>query len=108
MGNPVTPVNIRGKMYITVNDRLRIAHATCESLEVISSMPLPVGDNRCIWQVLILVNGRKFTASAEVHFNAAKGTPEASSPYETAETSALGRALLFAGIGLEKLQKERL
>lgn len=91
-------VKIQGRDYTPVAERVRLAHAA-GGFEMTSSELIQVGD-RWLAKVTILVGGHRFIGHAEVHLTGAKpGTADASSPFETAETSALGRALGFAGFG---------
>jgi len=55
---------------------------------------------RTFYRVGIIVNEQTFYGTSEVKWNAKPGTADASAPMECAETSALGRALGMAGIGL--------
>lgn len=93
-------VNIRGKAYVTVAGRVAAAHEAGGF-----TMPEPpelihIGE-RTFCRVLIEVTWttQRFYGTAEVKWNAPKGTADHDSPLECAETSALGRALGFAGFG---------
>lgn len=93
-------VNIRGKAYVTVAGRVAAAHEAGGF-----TMPEPpelihIGE-RTFCRVLIEVaaSGQRFYGTAEVKWNAPKGTADHDSPLECAETSAVGRALGFAGFG---------
>jgi len=89
---------IHGKEYITVAERVNLVHASGKTFEMISSEPMSVGD-RLLWEVAIKVNEQQCIGHAEVKLNADKRTPDGQCPFECAETSALGRALGFAGFG---------
>ncbi len=92
-------VTIHGKQYVEVKDRISAVHSAGRDLEVLQSEPYTLGD-RVIWRVTISVDGKLYTGSAEAKLSNAKpGSPDASNPFECAETSALGRALAFAGFG---------
>ncbi len=91
-------VQIHGKNYSLVAERVSAVHSQGRDFEVLSSEPYVLLD-RVIWKVVITVDGKLFTGSAEAKLNAPKGTPDGTNPFECAETSALGRALAFAGFG---------
>jgi hypothetical protein len=89
---------LHNKDYVEVAERLRIVHELKKELEVIESQPVQFGD-RCIWRVVIKVDGKQYIGNAEAKMNARKDSPDGTNPFECAETSALGRALAFAGFG---------
>ena len=94
------PVDIRGKTYWTVAERLKLA----EGEEFVP----PVGIKSIITSVeaagnivvarahVTFTDGREFTGHSMVN-TSATSPAERDAPLETAETSALGRALAFAG-----------
>lgn len=88
-------VNIHGKEYITVAERVQQAHkdAVFEKLEteVLQHEPL------VLVKATVTINGRTYTGMSAA--NPTKAI-EKMSPYEVAETSAVGRALGFAGFGI--------
>ena len=88
---------IGGKDYVEVSERIRIAHQV-EDFEMISSAPLKIGE-RWVWQVSVNFSGKLFIGSAEIHLDALPPSADAKDPFACAETSALGRALGFAGMG---------
>ena len=94
-------VSIRGKQYVTVAERVAAAHEDeSAEFEITGSEIITIGETGRWWyQVTVLVRGRTFIGTAEIKFNAKAGTPDADNPVECAETSAVGRALAFAGIG---------
>jgi len=93
----VNVVNMHGKNYVEVAERVRLVHTQKREFEVIDSAPFIIGD-RCLWRVVVLVDGKRYTGNAEVKLNARSG-PDQTNPFECGETSALGRALAFAGFG---------
>lgn len=98
MTTQIKTVNIRGKNYVEVAERVRLVHDQKRKFELIESEPFSVAD-RWLWRVKILVDGKAYKGNAEVKLNAPKNTPDGTNPFECAETSALGRALAFAGLG---------
>jgi hypothetical protein len=89
-------VQIHGKEYMTVAKRVEMAHedSALESIEteVISHNPVVI-------RARIIVKGKTFTGISSVSLDSSK-LIEKQNPYEVAETSAVGRALGFAGFGL--------
>lgn len=86
------PINIHGKEYWTVAERLELARKDILSVEteLLSENPLVV--------VKAVITTRVGVFHGISGANPAKAI-EKMSPYEVAETSAVGRALGFAGYG---------
>ena len=89
-------VQIHGKEYMTVAKRVEMAHEDsaleCVETEVLSHNPVVI-------KARITVKGKTFTGISSVNLDSSK-LIEKQNPYEVAETSAVGRALGFAGFGL--------
>jgi len=83
-------VQIHGKEYITVAERLTKAQADIQSIntEVLYIEP------RVVIKATIVTKAGTFTGISAANANK---SIEKESPYEVAETSAVGRALAFAG-----------
>jgi hypothetical protein len=94
----IRTVNIKGRAYVDVAERVRLVHETRESFEMVSSGPLQVGP-MWVWQAIIMVDGKQFIGTAEIKFDAPKHTADGTNPVACAETSAVGRALGMAGLG---------
>jgi hypothetical protein len=87
-------VTIHGKEYITVNERVQEAHEALEKLDITTEV---------LYQSPVVVKATVVTKKGTfTGISAANPTKpiEKMSPYEVAETSAIGRALGFAGYGI--------
>lgn len=89
-------VTIHGKDYMTVARRIELAHEA-SSLESIETDVL--SHNPVVIRARVVIKGKPFTGISSVNTDSAKMI-ERQNPYEVAETSAVGRALGFAGYGL--------
>lgn len=89
-------IKIHGKEYVTVAERLKEAHESLKEVdfsittEVLTHEPVVV-------KATVTIGEKVFTGHSAA--NPAKAIEKAS-PYEVAETSAVGRALGFAGYGV--------
>jgi hypothetical protein len=92
-------VNLGGKPYVQVNGRVLLAHD--DNKEVLSITTEKTKDTADVVEFKATVVTRKgvFTGHAESDKKAGKGV-EKESPVEVAETSAVGRALAFAGYAI--------
>lgn len=88
-------IQIHGKQYVTVDERVKAAHEACKTLSI-STEVLPIAAKIVVKATVVTEKGTFTGISAA---NEAK-TIEKQSPYEVAETSAVGRALGFAGYGV--------
>ncbi len=92
------PITIHGKEYITVAERVKMLHEREDlkgkfsiETELIATEPAVTIRAR------VQINDQIFTGISAANPNK---TIEKQSPYEVAETSAIGRALGFAGFGI--------
>src|SRR5215218_6744532 len=88
-------INIHGKQYVTVDERVKAAHEACKKISI-STEVLPMTDKIVVKATVVTEKGT-FTGIPAA--NEAK-LIEKQSLYEVAETSAVGRALGFAGYGV--------
>lgn len=92
------PITIHNKQYVTVAERVQEIHKWSQdtnerfsiTTEVVAHQPVVV-------KATVTIGEQEFTGISAA--NPAKSI-EKQSPYEVAETSAVGRALGFAGFGL--------
>ncbi len=96
--NGVKVRQIHGKDYVEVATRVNAVHESGKAFEIVESVPFWMAD-RVLWRVVVKVDDRQYVGTAEAKLDAAKNTPDGTNPFECAETSALGRALAFAGFG---------
>lgn len=84
-------VNFHGKLYKTVAERLAEAH---EAKDILSVYTEVLTHTPVVIRATIETKKGKFTGISYANENKKQ---EKESPYEVAETSAVGRALAFAG-----------
>ena len=87
-------IRIHGKEYVTVAARVKMAHDANKIMSIVTEV-LPVPDQVVVKATVTTDKGTYTGISAA---NPAKYI-EKMSPFEVAETSAVGRALGFAGFG---------
>jgi len=86
-------VNIHGKQYYTVAERLELA-----KLDILAISTEVLDKDPVVIKATVTTKKGVFTGISAA--NPSK-TIEKVSPYEVAETSAVGRALAFAGYGVD-------
>ena len=89
-------VKIHGKDYITVAGRIKMAHEACKTISITTEV-IPNGGSIVI-KATVTTDKGVFTGISAAN---PQKMIEKESPYEVAETSAVGRALGFAGFGVD-------
>lgn len=87
-------INIHGKEYITVAERVKAIHEAEKTFSITTEL---ISTDPVVVKATVTTPRGVFTGIS--YANVSK-TLEKQSPYEVAETSAVGRALGFAGYGL--------
>ena len=88
-------INIKGKEYVTVATRVEALHATHkEGVEILTEI---ISHNPVVVKATVKTPKGVFNGISAANPNK---VIEKMSPYEVAETSAVGRALGFAGFGI--------
>lgn len=90
-------VNIHGKEYVTVAERIQALHETYKDKKISIVTEFLPSDNMVICKARVTIGENTFDGTSAA--NPTKAI-EKQSPYEVAETSAVGRALGFAGLGI--------
>lgn len=91
-------VDIHGKKYLTVAGRVQLAHEGLTKELSISTEMVRASDKGILFKATIKTPKGEFTGHSYAAFTAMGITGQ--SPVEVAETSAIGRALGFAGYGI--------
>lgn len=90
-------INIKGKEYVPVVERVKEAHRLHSPTLTIQTTIVSNDEKRVVVRAEVMVNERLYTGHSQAEWG--KGLMGAVA-LEVAETSAIGRALGFANIGL--------
>jgi hypothetical protein len=88
-------INIKGKEYVPVVERVKEAHTLDKDVSI--TCEVTENGNRVTAKATVVFKGKTFTGHSQAEYG--KGLMGAVA-LEVAETSAIGRALGFANIGL--------
>ena len=95
-------INIKGKEYVMVKDRIIYFNETYPSGSITTKLESEVTDDRVVISAMVTPNVEKptriFTGYSQAKIG--DGFINKTSALENAETSAVGRALAFMGIGV--------
>lgn len=89
-------INIKGKEYVPVVERVKEAHIQDKDVSIVTEILSREGDRVTI-KATVTLNGKTFTGHSQAIYGKGMMGDVA---LEVAETSAIGRALGFANIGL--------
>lgn len=89
-------INIKGKEYVPVVERIKEAHKQDADVSITTEI-IGDGAERVAIKATVIFKGKTFTGHSQAEYG--KGMMGAVA-LEVAETSAIGRALGFANIGL--------
>lgn len=92
----MSPVMIHGNEYVTVAERLAMMHEAHERVSIATSIIQGIEGHVTV-KAFVDLDGRTYEGHASSDLSASG--IEGQSPLEVAETSAIGRALGFAGFG---------
>jgi hypothetical protein len=101
-GVSVKPIKQHGNDYVLVADRVHAAHEAEEyklGFSMVDESQFELA-GRYFVRVVIEIDGKHYIGTSEIKFGASIKTADGMAPIECAETSAIGRALGFAGFGL--------
>lgn len=91
-------VNIHGKDYLTVAGRVELAHQDLKDGLTIATEMVRASDKGILFKATVRTPKGEFNGHSYAAFSSQGITGQ--SPIEVAETSAIGRALGFAGYGI--------
>lgn len=93
-------VNIKGKEYVEVSERVIHLRENFEYHKIITEM-ISNENGLCIFKAMILNGDNEIVSTGHAYEKEGAGYINKTSYIENCETSAIGRALGFLGIGIE-------
>lgn len=90
-------INIKGKEYVPVVERVKEAHLQDKELSITTEICPEIGNPLIAIKATVVFKGKTFTGHSQAEIGKGMMGDVA---LEIAETSAIGRALGFANIGL--------
>jgi len=91
------PINIHGKEYVTVAERIQMLHQSDVTEISLNTEILHDDDKSIVMKATLEIDGNSYTGIAQEYKNSTK--INTTSPYENCESSAVGRSLGFASFG---------
>ena len=92
-------INIKGKEYVTVNERIKYFCSHFQKWRIETSFPM-LTESECLCEAKIFDENNNQVRNGHAH-EYRKGMINSTSMIENAETSAVGRALGMLGIGID-------
>lgn len=90
-------INIKGKEYVPVVERVKEGHTLDTDISITAEV-IDITDTRVSVKATVVFKGKTFTGHSQAKYGDGMMGDVA---LEVAETSAIGRALGFAGIGID-------
>lgn len=96
----IDTIPVKGKQYAMVKDRIKVFREVCPGGAIIPEL-ISLADGTAVFKVTILDDEGSTVATAHASEREGSSQVNSTSWLENAETSAVGRALGFAGFGID-------